>query len=475
MIDIHPDPLHEVRVAKRWALAGILISVGALVPVYGFFLGLSAANVAFVLAPAALTAIIAIELASRWEYRMRRRYAYPHRLGYEIATIHEFPKACKRAADLIGGWLKADAVVIGWLGEDGQSLEATASYGFPEGWSETATHIQLGTRSLGQSIKKGSIFSRTAAGDPWFGKSFAGHNAIFVPLVSKDRAQGVLAMAARPGNALIKDKRLLAALGMVAGLALDNCRLYEGQRAHAQHLTQVNRMKSDFLTTVSHELRTPLTSIMMAADMLREEEEGVDPLSPRSRLVRNIVKGASRLSSLVADLVNVSREDEFQPRLELDAVPLADLVMNAAGIIHPLVAAKHQSLDVKVKPGVVVLVDRLRFEQVLINLLSNAQRYTPPEGRISISHETAGAEEILMVKDSGPGVRPEDRDLIFEPFYRGDRSGLGLGLAIAKSIVELHGGRLWVDSSPEGGSVFRVALARQASSASPREAAATTA
>ena len=470
MIDIHhPDPLHEVRVAKRWALGGILLSVALLVPVYGLFLGLSAADVIFVLAPAALTAVIAIELASRWEYRMRRRYAYPHRLGYEIATIHEFPLACRHAAGIIAGWLKADAVVIAWLAEDEQSLTATAAHGFPQGWVESATRIQLGTRTLGESIRKGAIFSREADGHPWFGQSFSEHNAIFVPLVSRDRTQGVLAIAARRGNSLVRDRRLLAALGMVAGLALDNCRLYEGQRAHAEHLQEVNRMKTDFLSTVSHELRTPLTSIMMAADMLREDEEEIDPDSHRSRLMQNIVKGASRLSSLVADLVNVSRDDEFQPRLELDHVPLSDLVTNAVGIIQPLVAAKQQTLDVEIeRPGPTLLVDRLRFEQVLINLLSNAQRYTPARGTIAVRHETRGDEEVITVTDSGPGVPPEDRERIFEPFYRGDRSGLGLGLAIAKSIAELHGGRLWVDGSAEGGSVFSIALARQSAAARSR-------
>lgn len=462
MIEFHPDPLHEVRVAKRWALAGIVVSVGALVPVYGIFLSLSIADVVFVLAPAALTAVIAIELASRWEYRMRRRYAYPHRLGYEVATIHEFPKACEHAVNIIAGWLKADGAIIAWLTEDEQTLAAKAAYGFPQDWVDSAAPITVGSRTLGESLRSGRIFTKPAEGDPWLGRSFPRHKAIFVPLVSRDRPQGVLALAANRKNQLINDTRLLAALGMVAGLALDNCRLYEGQRAHAQHLHEVNRMKTDFLTTVSHELRTPLTSIMMAADMLREDEEEIDPTSPRARLVSNIVKGASRLGSLVADLVNVSRDDEFQPRLELDSVPLADLVTNAAGIIQPLVAAKHQTLDVQIdKPGPIVLVDRLRFEQVLINLLSNAQRYAPPDGRIAVGHRTVGDEEVLTVADSGPGVPEEDRELIFEPFYRGDRSGLGLGLAIAKSIVELHGGRLWVENAPTGGSVFSVALTRQ--------------
>lgn len=174
------------------------------------------------------------------------------------------------------------------------------------------------------------------------------------------------------------------------------------------------------------------------------------------------MKGAARLGSLVADLVNISRDDEFQPRLELDSAPLTDLVNGAAAIIQPLVAAKRQTLDVRLDdPAVTVLIDRLRFEQVMINLLSNAQRYTPHGGRISVDHKTVGAEEILSVTDSGPGVPEEDREMIFEPFYRGDRSGLGLGLAIAKSIVELHGGRIWVEPSPTGGSTFAVALPRQ--------------
>lgn len=219
-------------------------------------------------------------------------------------------------------------------------------------------------------------------------------------------------------------------------------------------------MKSDFLTTVSHELRTPLTSIMMAAEMLLEEEEADDPESTRTKLVSNITKGASRLRVLVSDLVNVSREDEFQPRLELDRVPLADVIGNAVSIIQPLAAAKRQAIEVDLgAPDAVVFVDRLRFDQVLINLLSNAQRYSPPGGRITLSTRLEKDEVIIRVTDSGPGVSADVRDMIFEPFYRGDRSGLGLGLAIAKSLVDLHNGRIWVENKRNGrGSSFCVAL-----------------
>ena len=168
------------------------------------------------------------------------------------------------------------------------------------------------------------------------------------------------------------------------------------------------------------------------------------------------------MTSLVKDLVDVSREDQFKPRLDLDSVRLADLVASAVGVIQPLAASKHQSVLVDVHSReATVHVDRLRFEQVLINLLSNAQRYSPENGEIRVQSYVEGSETVIAVIDSGPGVAAEDRDLIFEPFYRANRSGLGLGLAIAKSLVELHQGRIWVDDSPQGGSAFVVALPSQ--------------
>jgi signal transduction histidine kinase len=157
--------------------------------------------------------------------------------------------------------------------------------------------------------------------------------------------------------------------------------------------------------------------------------------------------------------VNVSRDDEFQPRLELDPVPVADAVANAVSIIQPLITAKHQTIETVLENrDVMVLVDRLRFDQVLINLLSNAQRYSPPGGHVRLSSGAERAEVVIRVSDTGPGVAEADREHIFEPFYRGDRSGLGLGLAIAKSLVELHNGRIWVESNDGPGSSFCVAI-----------------
>jgi signal transduction histidine kinase len=466
------DPLNEVKAAKRWALAGITAAVAVLVPVYALALDLSVWSLLLVLAPAAAIVLLGIELASRWEYRMRRRYAYPHRLGYELAPIHDFSQACSWGAELLGQWLRADAIVVAWLTEDGRFLKPVTAYGFSDSWLKEAPNLSVQASGLEECIRDGRMpAGRRTRGQAWFEELDGRSRLVHVPLVSDNRTQGVVAIAARSGNTLVGDRRLLAALGTVMGLALDNCRLYEAQKAHADYLQEINRMKSDFLQTVSHELRTPLTSIMVAAEMLLEDEEAREPGSAQSRLVSNIVKGAQRLSSLVKDLVDVSREDQFKPRLDLDSVRLADLIASAVGVIQPLAASKHQAVVVDLHSREdTVLVDRLRFEQVLINLLSNAQRYSPEDGEINIRTHTDGAETIIAVIDSGPGVAAEDRELIFEPFYRANRSGLGLGLAIAKSLVELHSGRIWVDGAPGGGSAFVVALPSQVvSDATPVE------
>ncbi len=459
MSETHVDPLHEVRVAKRWAIAGISLVLVLLLPVYGVLLSLGLPEVVFVLAPAAFGAYAGIEIGSRWEYRMRRRYAYPHRLGLEVSAVHDFRLAGRRGAELIGEWFKARTVIVAWMAEEGDDLLPIAVYGKSPCWLETAPTVPLGGNSLRAACEEGVLNPDAGVFDHWLGHP-NGHRTVLVPLVSRDSPEGVLLIRSGRGNHLLRDQRLLSAIGMVMGLALENARLYAAQRAHAQRLQELNRMKSDFLTTVSHELRTPLTAIMMAAEMLLEEEEADDPDGTRAKLVGAITKGASRLRVLVSDLVDVSREDEFQPRLELDRVPLADVIQNAVTIIQPLAAAKHQAIEVDLgAPDAVVFVDRLRFDQVLINLLSNAQRYSPPGGRIKLATCLEKSEVVIRVADSGPGVSDDVREMIFEPFYRGDRSGLGLGLAIAKSLVELHNGRIWVENRPHRqGSVFCVAL-----------------
>jgi signal transduction histidine kinase len=459
MEELHLDPIRQVRIAKLWAFAGITWAIVFPLLVYGLTHELSAWEIAVVMLPAAGVAFGSVELAARWEARTHRRYAYPHRLGFALASIHSFDEACAEAARSLGEWLGLRCVIVSVASEDGHFIRPVAAYGLPEGWLAGGHELNVSETGMDSRSGDWQECRRRGKDESWFGAP-PGQDTVFIPLMSLGRPLGALTLVAEHNNPQIGDRRLLAAIAMVLGLALDNCRLYEGQRANAHHFEELHRMKSDFLTTVSHELRTPLTSIMMAAEMLLEEENPGERDGTRGRLVRNIVKGAVRLRSLVEDLVSVSRQDDFQPRLEPEPTALKDLLTGAVQIVQPLLTAKGQTLDVTMAhPNLTVRVDRLRFEQVLINLLSNAQRYSPPGGHVAVNAEKLDGDEIVIcVTDSGPGVPQEDAAKIFEPFFRGDRSGLGLGLAIAKSIVELHRGRIWVEAAAGFGSRFCVTV-----------------
>jgi signal transduction histidine kinase len=474
MMEFHPDPVREGRTAKRAAFAVFLAFLAAILPIYVFVFRLTATELLVALGPILLT-LSALELVTRWESRMRRRHAYPHMLGYRLAAIHSFDRACDEAVRLLAQFLNPRAAVIAWLKEDGQELEPVAAFGMPERWPQYAPSITIAARSMREAVDRGRVISKPmTSGDPWFAAAHPRGEVTYVPLLSQDRPRGLLAIVTSGRNATMRDHRLLSSLAMVLALALDNTRLYEGERKSARRLQELNRMKSDFLITVSHELRTPLTSVRTAAEMLLEEEEKHDPEGVRVRLARSIAKGANRLAALVSELVDVSREDDFAPRLELEPQLAAELVTGPVALMNPLLAAKRQTLSVDIaEPEPTVLVDRRRFEQVVVNLLSNAHKHTPEGGHIDVRVSVDGGQVMLAFSDCGPGVPEEERELIFEPFYRGDGAGLGLGLAIAKSVVELHNGRIWVEANRDApGSTFVVALPKHVVKSSRARAAA---
>ncbi|MBI1886196.1 MAG: HAMP domain-containing histidine kinase [Chloroflexi bacterium] len=461
MLDPHADPIQEVRAFKGRVSLLLLIALLAMMPIYALLLDLAVAGAYMIFAMTLMVATVTAETVFRYSYRMRKRIAYPNLLGFVLASTHDFEEACQRSADLAGGWLRARAAVLGWLGDDGQEVLPVATYNMPPTWLVHAPRMSIGFRSLRDAVHRGEVITKSSTtADPWFGGFGKSDHVVYVPLVNRERAIGVLALVGSPRHWEMRDRRLLSGLGMVMAISLDNCRLYEAERERAEHMQQLARMKSHFLMTVSHELRTPLTSIKTAAEMLlEEEEEGEKADSVKVQLIRNIVKGAGRLANLVADLMDASKKDELAPRLEMEPMGAGEVVANAMAVVYPLMVSKQQKLEAHVtSPGPTILVDRDRFEQVLVNLLSNANRFTPVGGSIAIEVRDDDGEVVISVTDSGPGVSADEQAHIFEPFYRGDRSGMGLGLAIAKSLAELHGGRIWVERAPEQGSVFCVAV-----------------
>jgi CheY-like chemotaxis protein len=237
--------------------------------------------------------------------------------------------------------------------------------------------------------------------------------------------------------------------------------------AHAQTMAEeaerANRLKDEFLGTVSHELRTPLNAILGYARMLRD---GTIKRDRETRAAEIIERNATALTQIVEDVLDVSRIISGKTRLNVQRVELAAVLNEALETIRPAVDAKGVQLQTVVDPRhPIVAGDPDRLQQVVWNLLSNAVKFTPSGGRIHLWLERTNSHVDIVVRDTGRGIRPDFLPHVFERFRQADGrvsreyNGLGLGLAISRHIIELHGGTIQAASGGEGkGATFRVRL-----------------
>ena len=227
---------------------------------------------------------------------------------------------------------------------------------------------------------------------------------------------------------------------------------------------EVDRMKSEFVSLVSHELRTPLTSIKGYVDLLVAGDVG--PLAPeQAEFLRIVQQNADREVALITDLLDLSRMESGKLSLDRHELPLLPLLEQVENVFRLQLAEKQQQLTLEVPDELpAVWGDERRLAQIFTNLVSNAHKYTPPGGHITI-RASAGAEQVVVaVRDNGIGLPPEEQAQLFTRFYRARNQasagvgGTGLGLAITRELVVLHGGTIEVESVPGEGSSFRVAL-----------------
>jgi PAS domain S-box-containing protein len=226
----------------------------------------------------------------------------------------------------------------------------------------------------------------------------------------------------------------------------------------------LERQKNEFLANVSHDLRTPLAGIKASIGVVLANEPA-HTSEPLHRMFVNIDLAADRMSTLVADLLELARFQAGRVGLQRRATDLRVLAEQVATAIEPLAQARAQRVEIELPAAPLgASVDPDRLERALLNLLGNAQKYGRDGGRICLRLEPHDGEALFSVADDGPGIPLADQPFVFERFYRSDgeatqRSpGSGLGLPIARAIVELHGGRIWVESVPGQGATFYVAL-----------------
>ncbi|MEV0565456.1 PAS domain S-box protein [Dactylosporangium sp. NPDC050588] len=236
------------------------------------------------------------------------------------------------------------------------------------------------------------------------------------------------------------------------------------ERAAAARLRELDKVRADLVATVSHELRTPLTSILGNVEVIVDGDAG--PVQrPQARLLAAVERNARRLLALIEDLLMLSRIEAGQVKINAGPVHLRAVVSGALEALQAVRGQRDVHLDIDLPdPPIVVHGDRDQLERVLINLLDNALKFTPPGGSARLTADLDGAQVRLTVADTGIGIPPAELDQIFDRFFRSSRSqelqsqGTGLGLAITKSIVERHGGHIWAGPALDQGTIVTCLL-----------------
>jgi len=261
------------------------------------------------------------------------------------------------------------------------------------------------------------------------------------------------------------DAQLLAMAFVGGGTALLIRRLMR-ERTSAQEsqtrllqLEELDRLRGEFIATISHDLRTPITAARAGLGML--ESSAAERLQPdEQRLLGNVRLSIEHLKLLIDDLLAYNQIKAGVLRLECEPLDLRAIVAEALSIAHPLTRAKDQVLEVDLPEALPYVGDAQRLEQMLVNLLSNASKHTPAGTRILVAGRLTDAGVRVSVSDDGPGIPPAEHEAIFQRFYRLDSAagGAGLGLAITRGIVELHGGELLLESTIGAGTTLHVIL-----------------
>jgi signal transduction histidine kinase len=348
------------------------------------------------------------------------------------------------------------AIVVRQLPGDSPAL--AAHFGLPESalpdlWAMMADHTAAGAALLICGLLPGDD-----ATGRWL-RATGLCDLMIAPLAAGGEVMGSLLLGSHPHRKLTEeDLTFFTSIGQQLGLALKNAQLLRAV-GEAEATRETDRIKRRFLMTVSHDLRSPLTAIRTSVESLLEQ---VGDRSTDNDLLDNIAGQAKRLGRLVDKLLDLSRIEAGALKLDRDWLELSGLIADTVAKFDRLNGPGH--IDQQLAADLpLIYVDPDRIVQVLWNLLENAHKYAPAASPVTVVAAWTQAEVLIEVADRGPGIPLDERDKIFQYFYRLNRDqqhtpGTGLGLAICHGIVEAHGGRIWLEDRSGGGSRFCVAL-----------------
>jgi K+-sensing histidine kinase KdpD len=454
--------------------------------------GIWTANAAFILAGkmvllllVALTCGLLLEQLRREHSETERERALSARLAalndlfQQLSTSLELQPTMQTVVEASRRLLDADVTLAFLRRVDGSGLRVAASSGLeveidPE-------ELKLGPESMEWLLTNDAPYAADMASAPEQSAPIRnlldarGISSVAIAglALDNDRLGMLIAGRRSPEPFAESDLAFLNALAQEAALAIRNARLYERERRQVARLQTLEALQASFVSVVSHELRTPLTCIKSSVDMLEDTLDRDIP-EVKEELLQTISHHTGRLEDLVEDLLDATRLEAGQLALSLQPTALGPLVQRTVAAFTPLIKNRRQVIELDLPEDLEpIMLDRRRIEQVLTNLISNAHRFAAKGGHIGVALVVEDDHLRLTVSDDGPGIRPEEQERIFDKFYvvtdgRG-LAGVGLGLYIARQLVELHGGRIWVESEPGKGSAFHVTIPkeRKAPSAGP--------
>ena len=297
------------------------------------------------------------------------------------------------------------------------------------------------------------ILSQDVLNDPRFYREmdaltqFETQSILGVPLRTKDKVLGVIESVNKTeGIFTDEDVQILQTLAAQAAIAIENSQLF---------------MQSDLIAEIVHELRTPLAALTAASHLLQRSDL---PADQRTKLSQTILNEVQRLNDLTTDFLELSRLESGRTHFEREPVHLGGLVQESLEVVRAQAESKEIKLETEIDPSLTpVHGDRKILKQLLLNLLTNAIKYSPPESVVTVVLRSEGNEVLMEVRDTGRGISPEDQKRLFQRFYRAGNAqdevqGTGLGLVIAKRIAESHEGSISVESTLGKGSTFTVRL-----------------
>ena len=423
-------------------------------------------------------AVIAIENVRLFTELQTRNRAVTEALERERATsevlrvISQFPTDLQPVFDAIAAKaMDLCRATTGWMYRfDGQSINIAAAHSLRPGAIAVVRRSYPMPPSHGGGTSRAILTRRVAhipdiRQDPEYRLQALADAADYlsvlaVPMLLDGEPIGAITVTGAEASAFVQDQiDLLQTFADQAVIAIQNVRLFSELQQRTAQLQVANRHKDEFLANMSHELRTPLNGIIGFSEVMLERMFG-EINEKQEEYLNDILSSGRHLLSLINDILDLSKIEAGKMELDLADFHAPTAIDNAMVLMRERAARRGQILEQAVDPRLgEIRADERKFKQVLLNLLSNAVKFTPEGGRITVSAGVVNGEAVVSVTDTGIGIAPEHHDVVFEEFRQvghADKKaeGTGLGLALCRKFVELHGGRISLASEPGKGSTF---------------------